>query len=112
MRTDRTNATEPQPCIDCDSQPLCCPICKDTYCHIMSVEVNQRGVIATVERQGVSLKPDGPKSGRGSVVRVRFACESGHSFTMALRFHKGMVYPQWLDETGGVPDLANELWRD
>ena len=43
-----------------------CAVCGFECVHIARVDVNQNGLITTVDRDNDRLEPNGPKSGRGS----------------------------------------------
>ena len=97
-----------------------CPVCYgplagggDSCVHIARVDVNQNGLITTVDRHSERLEPNGPKSGRGSQVIVSFWCESGHRFAHVYQFHKGKV--SMTVAAGPAADESapqSELWRD
>lgn len=95
---------------------LVCPVCAFEYVHLQDVEVDQGALIATVDASGVRRGArDAEEIGhRGSIIRLRMWCESGHRFTQVFQFHKGMTFVR-VDvgdtATDGLCSLP-ELWRD
>jgi hypothetical protein len=98
---------------------LTCPVCAFEYVHLQSVEVDQGTSIATVDAGGCRLAGrDVSEIGhRGSIIRLRMWCESGHRFTQVFRFHKGMTFVRVDVDDDAEADAEGiaclpELWRD
>ena len=87
--------------------------CGEDNVHLESVSVLQDRALTVITSAGATHDEAPASSGRGSIVEVRFACESGHRFARRYRFHKGKTYlddvprPDW--EDGQFPAT---LWRD
>lgn len=95
---------------------LVCPVCAFEYVHLQSVEVDQGASVATVDGSGCRLEARKAEEigYRGSLIRLRMWCESGHLFSQVFRFHKGMTFVRVdVEETAsGSLDSLPELWRD
>lgn len=95
---------------------LVCPVCAFEYVHLQSVEVDQGASVATIDAAGCRLNAQEAEKieHRGSLIRLRMWCESGHVFTQVFRFHKGMTFVRVDVEDAVVDDLCSlpELWRD
>lgn len=91
-----------------------CPVCSFEYVHLESVEVDQGPSVATVDADGCRLAGK-PVDLRGSSIRLRMWCESGHAFSQVFQFHKGMTFVRVdVDDavTGFEGGHRPELWRD
>lgn len=95
---------------------LTCPVCAFEYVHLQSVEVDQGASIATVDASGCRLvgRDTAKIAQRGSLIRLRMWCESGHVFAQVFRFHKGMTFVRVDVEDAVEDDIGSldELWRD
>jgi hypothetical protein len=91
---DRIPVGEPQQGFPlCLEDTLCCPVCQFECTHIEVCTVNQLGAFTVVTHRGVdNWKDPIDRWHYGSIVTLRFWCESAHRFEMTLRFHKGSVY--------------------
>ena len=95
---------------------LLCAVCGYDYVHIERVDVDQGDAgFVVADRTCVVLekKHDNKKWSNGSEARIFFWCESGHKFSLAFNFHKGMTYVSSRD--GGEVDderSTTELPRD
>ena len=92
---------------------LLCPVCQSNWVHPAKVSVRQHVTEVEVTGEGVSVREMKPTKHRGTVTRLGFWCESGHTFTLRLQFHKGQTYLQ--AEPGEDFNPASgmaELWRD
>jgi hypothetical protein len=91
-----------------DSAYIACPVCGDDYVHIHRVTVDQGSARSICESDFVQVRKI-KQAGRGSLVRITFECESGHSWEYGLQFHKGKT-TAWMKRrrTGST----KELWRD
>lgn len=93
-----------------------CPVCEFEYVHLQSVEVDQGASIATVDGAGCRLEAQAREkiAHRGSIIRLRMWCESGHAFAQVFRFHKGMTFVRVdvEDAVSGDTGSLTELWRD
>jgi hypothetical protein len=92
---------------------LLCPVCQSNWVHSAKVSVQQHVSEVDVTGEGVSVCERKPSKHRGTVTRLGFWCESGHTFTLRLQFHKGQTYLQAeigedFPPASGMP----ELWRD
>jgi hypothetical protein len=80
----------------CEGSLMLCPVCDFACTHLVSCTVNQLGEVTTVRETGTTIdeipEPDYPH--RGSSIAIEAYCDSGHRFTLELRFHKGSVLVQ------------------
>ena len=99
-------------------QNIRCPSCDpsnpmNVCVHPAAVFVDRGGQTTLIRRDGV-LEEALPKTeARGVVIEIRCFCETGHTFTLALQFHKGRTYVRVAD-LGFYDDDAvpRTLWRD
>jgi hypothetical protein len=80
----------------CVGSLMLCPVCDFASMHLVACTVNQLGEVTTVRAAGTTMEeipqPDYPH--RGSHIAIEAYCDSGHCFTLELRFHKGNVLVQ------------------
>lgn len=104
--------TEPGYCRDENVQMVLCPECGSNFTHIEEVRVLQKNRTDTVGVGGHVEGPGESRPDRGSAVEVRMWCESGHSFSIWLSFHKGNT-TMFASPRGEHPEEhPSELWRD
>ena len=115
MTSEIESVSTPMRFVICDMGTeigLCCPVCGLQYVHPDRVAVEQGRTRTEVTRESTLVTAINRESFRGSLIRLRFHCESGHGFEYQLQFCKGNVVCElstW--EIGGKEPPA-ELWRN
>ena len=92
-----------------DNEPITCPKCGDDYMHLSAVQVHQGQTAITITGSNLVRNDQAGSSGRGSVVTLEMACESGHITQQHFTFHKGQVFATTVAAEG---EANTELWRD
>ena len=92
-----------------DAPPMTCPQCGDDYMHLSAVQVHQGQTAITITGSNLVRNDQAGSSGRGSIVTVEMACESGHVVQTHYVFHKGQTFTTTVAAEG---ETTRELWRD
>ena len=98
---------------DCGRLKLVCPRCGFEYVHpigITCLPAGSTGGEVRIEKAGILWDPSASPEGRGVLIELHFACESGHLFGYQFHFHNGQTHMERL----GIPvHMARDtIWRD
>lgn len=91
---------------ECSEDGMRCPLC-DFHCvHLVACVVDQLSDVTIIRGTGTTMHAQPSSPYRGSGIEIEAYCESGHRFTIALRFHKGsvLVTTTRLDDCPPDPD--------
>lgn len=88
--------------------------------HLVSVAVNQNGIIDTITGAGFGKIGPHVRSGeeidhndrRGTVVEISYECECGHLFQHQFTFYKGVTEAEIVSVGTASGDSNGDLWRD
>jgi hypothetical protein len=98
-----------------DTPSMQCPICKDTYLHLVGTGTHQDRTFHFIGSEGVFIFKEVTPIGRGSAVVTFFQGECGHRFAEVTRFHKGECFRDLVPFPGKVDivkDWLPSLWRN
>lgn len=91
---------------------LCCPKCGDIFVHISEVRCEQGHVQASCKSDRVEVQPTNRATrARGSLVCMKFFCESGHAFWYQWKFHEGWTQVELITADKLTSEWGDSLWR-